>query len=50
MLLLNRCGHCKRLEPTWIELAKEYIPKSEEFSNQDVSIGRVSLVVDRAFK
>lgn len=41
------CGHCKRLEPTWIELAKAFIPKSEELSDKDITIARVDCTVHK---
>ena len=33
------CGHCKRLEPTWKELAKNFI------SNSRIAVARVSDVI-----
>jgi len=34
------CGHCKRLEPTWVELAKSHVPSEDNVN--DVRISRVS--------
>ena len=34
------CGHCKRLEPVWLDLAKSYAPIDGII--KEVKIGRVS--------
>nr|CAB3267397.1 thioredoxin domain-containing protein 5 [Phallusia mammillata] len=33
------CGHCKRMEPTWVDLAKAHIPSTD--MTEDVKIGRI---------
>ena len=37
------CGHCKRLEPVWLDLAKQY--QSSEQNPNNVKIGRVRNVI-----
>lgn len=37
------CGHCKRMEPAWNELAKTHAPSEE--NTDDVKIGRVCKIL-----
>ena len=41
---MSRCGHCKKLAPTWQELAEKY-NKAEE---QEVVVAKVDCTVETA--
>nr|XP_002131987.1 thioredoxin domain-containing protein 5 [Ciona intestinalis] len=40
------CGHCKRLEPAWAQLAKAHTPSEE--NKGDVKVGRVDCTVQKS--
>ncbi len=41
---LNRCGHCKRLHPTWEDLAKKY----NEADEKEAVVANVDCTVETA--
>ncbi len=42
--MLFRCGHCKRLAPTWNDLAVKYAEKEEK----DVVVAKVDCTIETA--
>jgi thioredoxin domain-containing protein 5 len=44
ILIFDRCGHCKRLAPTWQDLAVKYNEKEEK----DVVIAKVDCTIETA--
>ncbi len=43
-VIIYRCGHCKRLAPTWNDLAVKYAEKEEK----DVIVAKVDCTIETA--
>ena len=44
MVLFIRCGHCKKLAPTWQELAEKY----NKADDQEVVVAKVDCTIETA--
>ena len=44
MFLFLRCGHCKKLAPTWQELAEKY----NKADDQEVVVAKVDCTIETA--